>query len=203
MATTGTERVKPKKDEITLKTPMPVGPDNRIISLNGATHIVEFFKEGANPELYCYCGQVPISVEDVFTIRKEGAEVSCVECLSVSASKAPDASEYKMLYNCVLIEPEDKVLNLGRDNAIIKIPDALKKKPMTGVVVSVGSGRPLPEGKFLPLQVKEGDRVLFDRYAGLPFIFGQYPNAIERYVVQETQIFMIVPPKEIITSVTK
>ena len=48
----------------------------------------------------------------------------------------------------------------------IIIPDSAKEKPQQGKVLAVGKGITLENGKVLPLAVKEGDRVLFTRYAG-------------------------------------
>jgi chaperonin GroES len=48
----------------------------------------------------------------------------------------------------------------------IIIPDTAKEKPQEGEVVAVGSGKRLEDGKVLPLEVKEGDRVLFGKYSG-------------------------------------
>src|ERR1700675_2958093 len=48
----------------------------------------------------------------------------------------------------------------------IIIPDTAKDKPQEGEVISVGRGRTNDEGKTFPLAVKEGDRVLFGKYAG-------------------------------------
>jgi len=49
----------------------------------------------------------------------------------------------------------------------IIIPDTAKEKPMEGIVVAVGSGKTGEEGeKTVLLDVKEGDRVLFSKYAG-------------------------------------
>ncbi|MBW2100490.1 MAG: co-chaperone GroES [Deltaproteobacteria bacterium] len=48
----------------------------------------------------------------------------------------------------------------------IIIPDTAKEKPAEGQVVVVGSGKVTPEGNRLPLDVKEGDRVLFGKYSG-------------------------------------
>jgi chaperonin GroES len=49
----------------------------------------------------------------------------------------------------------------------IIIPDTAKEKPMEGVVVAVGSGKTGEKGeKKIPLEVKDGDRVLFSKYAG-------------------------------------
>ena len=47
------------------------------------------------------------------------------------------------------------------------IPDTVsKEKPQEGKVVAAGKGKVTPEGKVLPLDVKEGDLVLFGKYAG-------------------------------------
>lgn len=49
----------------------------------------------------------------------------------------------------------------------IIIPDTVsKEKPQEGKVIAAGKGKTTPEGKVLPLDVKEGDRVLFGKYAG-------------------------------------
>ena len=48
----------------------------------------------------------------------------------------------------------------------IIIPDTAKDKPQEGEVVSVGKGKINEEGKVRPLDVKEGDRILFGKYSG-------------------------------------
>ena len=48
----------------------------------------------------------------------------------------------------------------------ILLPDTAQKKSQKGVVVAVGSGKMTEEGKRLPLEVKEGDEVLFAKYSG-------------------------------------
>jgi chaperonin GroES len=48
----------------------------------------------------------------------------------------------------------------------IIIPDTAKEKPLEGVVVAVGSGKAVKGGKVIPLDVKEGDKVLFGKYSG-------------------------------------
>src|SRR5215470_16856627 len=48
----------------------------------------------------------------------------------------------------------------------IIIPDSAKDKPQEGEVISVGRGKSNDEGKVFPLAVKEGDRILFGKYAG-------------------------------------
>jgi chaperonin GroES len=48
----------------------------------------------------------------------------------------------------------------------IIIPDTAKDKPQEGEVISAGKGKINEEGKVRPLDVKEGDRILFGKYAG-------------------------------------
>jgi chaperonin GroES len=48
----------------------------------------------------------------------------------------------------------------------IIIPDTAKDKPQEGEVVSVGKGKINAEGKVRPLDVKDGDRILFGKYSG-------------------------------------
>ena len=47
----------------------------------------------------------------------------------------------------------------------IIIPDTAKEKPQEGIVIAVGTGK-FEKGQTIPLAVKEGDRVLFGKYAG-------------------------------------
>ena len=48
----------------------------------------------------------------------------------------------------------------------IIIPDSAKDKPQEGEVIAVGKGKISEEGKVRPLDVKEGDRILFGKYSG-------------------------------------
>ena len=48
----------------------------------------------------------------------------------------------------------------------IIIPDSAKEKPAEGVVISVGKGKVADDGKLIPMEVKEGNRILFGKYSG-------------------------------------
>jgi chaperonin GroES len=48
----------------------------------------------------------------------------------------------------------------------IIIPDTAKEKPQRGTIIAVGTGRIKDDGTRIPLDVKEGDEVLFGKYAG-------------------------------------
>jgi len=48
----------------------------------------------------------------------------------------------------------------------IIIPDTAKEKPREGKIIAVGSGKLNSKGKRLSMDVKPGQRILFERYAG-------------------------------------
>jgi chaperonin GroES len=48
----------------------------------------------------------------------------------------------------------------------IIIPDTAKEKPQQGKVIAAGNGKTKDDGKRLPLDVKEGDTILFGKYSG-------------------------------------
>ncbi len=48
----------------------------------------------------------------------------------------------------------------------IVLPDTAKEKPQKGKVIAVGTGRILENGQKVPLEVKEGDIVVFAKYGG-------------------------------------
>lgn len=48
----------------------------------------------------------------------------------------------------------------------IIIPDTAKEKPFEGKVIAVGDGRIKEDGTKIPMELKEGDRILFSKYAG-------------------------------------
>jgi chaperonin GroES len=70
----------------------------------------------------------------------------------------------------------------------IIIPDTAKEKPYEGKIVSVGPGRMDKNGKRIPLAVKEGDRVLFQRYAGTEVKISD----VEHLMMREDDILCII-----------
>ena len=60
----------------------------------------------------------------------------------------------------------------------ILLPDTAKDKPQRGKVLSVGPGKVTKDGKFTPLDVKEGDVVLFTNWAGDEFREAQGENIL-------------------------
>lgn len=48
----------------------------------------------------------------------------------------------------------------------IIIPDSAKEKPIEGVVIAVGNGKVLDDGKTRSIDIKAGERILFGKYSG-------------------------------------
>jgi chaperonin GroES len=73
------------------------------------------------------------------------------------------AASLKPLADRVVVEriaPEDKT------SGGIVLPDTAKDKPREGTVIAAGPGRLLENGQFQPLEVHQGDRILFGSFAG-------------------------------------
>ncbi len=73
------------------------------------------------------------------------------------------ATKVKPLGDRVLIQPEDRETTTASG---LVLPDTAKEKPQEGTVLAVGSGRVNDEGKTIALEIKEGDKVLYAKYAG-------------------------------------
>ncbi|MBO5753209.1 MAG: co-chaperone GroES [Proteobacteria bacterium] len=69
----------------------------------------------------------------------------------------------------------------------IIIPDTAKEKPLEGVVIAVGPGKRLENGVVVAVEVKEGDRVLFGKYAGTEIKV----DGIDHMILKESDILGI------------
>lgn len=68
----------------------------------------------------------------------------------------------KPLGDRVVLKAEEEETTVGG----IVLASNAKDKPTMGKVIAVGEGRVLDNGQKVPVSVKEGDKVLFDKYAG-------------------------------------
>ena len=73
------------------------------------------------------------------------------------------ATKFTPLHDRILVR---RVEEADTTRGGIIIPDSAKDKPQEGEVVSAGKGKINEEGKVRPLDVKEGDRILFGKYSG-------------------------------------
>lgn len=70
----------------------------------------------------------------------------------------------------------------------IVLPDTAKEKPQMGQVLAVGTGKTLDNGQKVALEVKEGDTVLFAKYAGTEVKL----DGEEYMVLKESDILAVV-----------
>jgi chaperonin GroES len=73
------------------------------------------------------------------------------------------ATKFTPLHDRILVR---RVEEADTTRGGIIIPDSAKDKPQEGEVISTGKGKISEEGKVRPLDVKEGDRILFGKYSG-------------------------------------
>jgi chaperonin GroES len=73
------------------------------------------------------------------------------------------ARKLKPLADRMVVEPieQEEVTASG-----IFVPETAKEKPQEGKVIAVGPGRKDDDGKRIAMDVAEGDRVLYAKYAG-------------------------------------
>ena len=81
-----------------------------------------------------------------------------------------------------LVESEEKTAS-G-----IVLPDTAKEKPQEGKVVAVGTGRVLDNGERVSLEVAEGDRIIFSKYAGTEVKY----EGTEYLILRESDILAII-----------
>ena len=76
------------------------------------------------------------------------------------------ATKLRPLGDRVVIQPtpREEMTKSG-----IVLPDTAKEKPQEGKVIAAGPGRLTDEGSREPMDVKEGDTVLYAKYAGTEF----------------------------------
>lgn len=68
------------------------------------------------------------------------------------------------------------------------IPDSAKERPLTGHVIAVGAGKRLEDGTILPLDVKQGDQVLFGKYAGTEIKL----DGVDHIILSEDEVLGII-----------
>ena len=73
------------------------------------------------------------------------------------------AINLKPLGNRVVVEPveQEEVTASG-----LVLPETAKEKPQQGMILAAGPGERDEDGKYIAMDVKVGDKVLFAKYAG-------------------------------------
>jgi chaperonin GroES len=70
----------------------------------------------------------------------------------------------------------------------IVLPDSAQEKPQEGKVVAIGSGRVTDSGEKVALEVKEGDHIIFSKFAGTEVKY----QGTEYLILRENDILAVV-----------
>ena len=70
----------------------------------------------------------------------------------------------------------------------IIIPDTAKEKPQEGLVVAVGPGKVSESGQAIAMNLKEGDKILYGKYAGTEVRL----DDIDHLIMSESDILAII-----------
>ena len=70
----------------------------------------------------------------------------------------------------------------------IIIPDTAKEKPQQGKVLAAGKGKVKDDGTVTPMDVKEGDTVLFGKYSGQEIKL----DGVEFLIMREDEILGVI-----------
>lgn len=83
-----------------------------------------------------------------------------------ATKKSSDKTKLRPLGDRCVIKPtaREEMTKSG-----IVLPDTAKEKPQEGTILAAGPGRILDDGKREAMDVKEGQRVLYAKYAGTEF----------------------------------
>lgn len=68
------------------------------------------------------------------------------------------------------------------------LPDTAQEKPQEAIVLAVGPGKLLDNGSRVPIDLKEGDRVLYSKYAGTEIKQGDE----ELLILRDTDILAVI-----------
>ena len=63
----------------------------------------------------------------------------------------------------VVVEPSEQE---ERTESGLFIPETAKEKPQKGIVIAIGAGRKDDDGKRVPMDVENGQTILFAKYGG-------------------------------------
>jgi chaperonin GroES len=80
-----------------------------------------------------------------------------------TVTKSGSKTNIRPLEDRILVRPEEGEETLPSG---IVIPDTAKEKPQEGTVLAVGAGKRSESGELIPMDVSEGDRVIYSKYGG-------------------------------------
>lgn len=94
-------------------------------------------------------------------------------------------AKFRPLYDRVLVRRLDAQ---QKSAGGLFIPESAKEKPQQAEVIAVGTGRITNKNETVPLVVKEGDKVLFGKYAGDEVKL----DGVDHIILKESDILAII-----------
>lgn len=94
-------------------------------------------------------------------------------------------AKFRPLHDRVLVR---RASNDEKTAGGIILPESAQEKPMEGVVIAVGTGHLNDNGDVRPLDVKEGDQIIFSKWAGTEVKI----NGEDLMVMKESDIIGII-----------
>ena len=138
---------------------------------------------------------VPIGIDSIANIQRYQClmnmaqdlpyEITILPILPDDRDKEVRTVKMKPLNDRVIVT---KIEEDEKTRGGIVIPDTAKEKPRQGKVMAVGPGKLNDSGKRIRPEVKENDRVLFDKYAGTEIKI----DGVEHLIMREDDILAIV-----------
>ena len=95
------------------------------------------------------------------------------------------ALKVKPLADRVVVEPLDEEV---QERGGIIIPDTAKEKPQQGKVMAVGPGAVADDGSRKPMEVKDGDKILYGKWTGSEVRIGD----TDYLIMRESDILAII-----------
>jgi chaperonin GroES len=93
----------------------------------------------------------------------------------------------KPLGDRLIVEPIEKDEETFAGGALV-LPETAKEKPQQGIVLAAGPGKKDDDGDRVPMDVEEGQRVLYAKYAGTEIKI----DGKKLLILKETDILAIV-----------
>lgn len=106
--------------------------------------------------------------------------------LEESVSKI-SLADGEILYDNILIKP----IVLEQDGVVLR-PQQYEDKPEWGEVIAYGEGRIFDNGVIVPLKVKKGSIVLFQKYSAQKFRH----NGEDYIIIREDDVHFVYDPKK-------
>lgn len=105
--------------------------------------------------------------------------------LAEAKAKRSTVDKVKLLYDRVLV----RRLKADEYKGCIVIPGTARKASPYAMVCAIGCGHRQDDGKFAPLLVAPGDRIVLGQYSGNPTEL----DGEEYWIIKEAEVLMVMP----------